>query len=123
MAKVWFITGASSGFGAELAKAIIEKGDKLAATFRKEEQANGFSPLAELIGNFIKGGGELWTCGSCAKPRGITEANLSLLKSGKVKGLRFATLEAICRYLECQPGDLLEYVPDEAREAFLRDKP
>jgi putative transcriptional regulator len=44
---------------------------------------------------------------------GITEANLSLLKSGKVKGVRFATLEAICRLLECQPGDLLEYEPDE----------
>jgi putative transcriptional regulator len=42
----------------------------------------------------------------------ITEANLSLLKSGKVKGVRFATLEAICDYLQCQPGDLLEYVPD-----------
>ncbi|MGZ6015448.1 MAG: helix-turn-helix domain-containing protein [Phenylobacterium sp.] len=53
-----------------------------------------------------------------ARAIGITEANLSLLKSGKVKGLRFATLEAICRYLDCQPGDLLEYVPDEAREAF-----
>jgi putative transcriptional regulator len=43
----------------------------------------------------------------------ITEANLSLLKSGKVKGVRFATLEAICRYLDCQPADLLEYRPDE----------
>lgn len=43
---------------------------------------------------------------------GITEANLSLLKSGKVKGVRFATLEAICDFLQCQPGDLLEYVPD-----------
>jgi putative transcriptional regulator len=53
-----------------------------------------------------------------ARAIGITEANLSLLKSGKVKGLRFATLEAICRYLDCQPGDLIEYVPDEAREAF-----
>ena len=42
---------------------------------------------------------------------GITEANLSLLKSGKVKGVRFATLEAICEQLQCQPGDLLEYVP------------
>jgi putative transcriptional regulator len=42
---------------------------------------------------------------------GITEANLSLLKSGKVKGVRFATLEAICAYLDCQPGDLLEYQP------------
>ena len=53
-----------------------------------------------------------------ARAVGITEANLSLLKSGKVKGLRFATLEAICCYLDCQPGDLIEYVPDEAREAF-----
>lgn len=44
---------------------------------------------------------------------GITEANLSLLKSGKVKGVRFATLEAICRYLDCQPADLLEYKADE----------
>lgn len=44
---------------------------------------------------------------------GITEANLSLLKSGKVKGIRFATLEAICERLQCQPGDLLEYQPDE----------
>jgi len=40
---------------------------------------------------------------------GITEANLSLLKSGKVKGIRFETLMKICDYLECQPGDLLEY--------------
>jgi len=43
---------------------------------------------------------------------GITEANLSLLKQGKVKGIRFDTLEAICRYLDCQPGDLLEFEPD-----------
>ena len=45
---------------------------------------------------------------------GITEANLSLLKSGKVRGVRFATLEAICKELDCQPGDILEYQPDEA---------
>ena len=44
---------------------------------------------------------------------GITEANLSLLKSGKVKGVRFETLEKICAALECQPGDLLEFRPDE----------
>lgn len=43
---------------------------------------------------------------------GITEANLSLLKSGKAKAVRFMTLEAICRHLECQPGDLLDYQPD-----------
>ena len=40
---------------------------------------------------------------------GITEANLSLLKQGKVKGVRFDTLEKICDYLQCQPGDLLAY--------------
>ncbi len=44
---------------------------------------------------------------------GITEANLSLLKSGKVKGVRFSTLEKICVVLECQPGELLEYRPGE----------
>lgn len=45
---------------------------------------------------------------------GITEQNLSLLKQGKVKGVRLETLEAICRYLDCQPGDLLSYQPDDA---------
>lgn len=44
---------------------------------------------------------------------GITIANLSILKQGKAKAIRFSTLEAICRELECQPGDLLEYVEDE----------
>ncbi len=44
-----------------------------------------------------------------AETIGITEANLSLLKSGKVKGVRFETLEKICAALDCQPGDLLEY--------------
>ena len=43
---------------------------------------------------------------------GITEANLSLLKSGKVKGIRFQTLEAICEALDCTPGDILDYEPD-----------
>lgn len=43
---------------------------------------------------------------------GISITNLSLLKTGKVKGMRFSTLEAICRELDCQPGDILEYIPD-----------
>lgn len=43
---------------------------------------------------------------------GITETNLSLLKSGRVKGIRFETLEKICAYLDCQPGDLLVWEPD-----------
>ncbi|AEF44746.1 hypothetical protein HL670_03539 [Serratia plymuthica] len=44
---------------------------------------------------------------------GITEQNLSLFKQGKIKGLRFSTLNAICHYLECQPGDILIYCQDE----------
>jgi putative transcriptional regulator len=55
-----------------------------------------------------------------AQAIGITPANLSLLKSEKVKGIRFSTLEAICKYLDCQPGDILEYEPDED-SAGLRD--
>jgi putative transcriptional regulator len=46
-----------------------------------------------------------------ARAIGITDANLSLLKSGKVKGVKFETLEAICDFLGCQPGDILEYQP------------
>jgi putative transcriptional regulator len=45
---------------------------------------------------------------------GITEQNLSLLKSGKVRGIRFSTLEKICERLACQPGDILEWRPGEA---------
>ena len=47
-----------------------------------------------------------------ARAIGITEANLSLLKSGKVKGIRFDTLARICEVLNCQPGDILEFRPD-----------
>jgi putative transcriptional regulator len=46
---------------------------------------------------------------------GITEANMSLLKQGKVKGVRFDTLEKVCAYLQCQPADLLVYTPDDAQ--------
>jgi putative transcriptional regulator len=48
---------------------------------------------------------------------GITEANMSLLKQGKVKGVRFDTLEKICAYLQCQPGDLLVHEPAQELQA------
>lgn len=48
---------------------------------------------------------------------GISMTNLSLLKTGKVKGVRFKTLEAICRELDCQPGDLIEYIPESTPES------
>ena len=44
---------------------------------------------------------------------GITPANLSILKNNKAKAVRFSTLDALCRALDCQPADLLEYVPEE----------
>ena len=44
---------------------------------------------------------------------GLTEQSLSLIKTGKVKGVRLATLDAICKHLDCQPGDILEYRPDD----------
>ena len=53
------------------------------------------------------------SAGELAKRIDITPANLSILKNGKAKAIRFSTLEALCRELDCQPGDLLEYRPDE----------
>jgi len=47
-----------------------------------------------------------------AEKVGITMANLSILKTEKAKAIRFSTLEAICKTLDCQPGDILEYIPD-----------
>lgn len=51
--------------------------------------------------------------GELAEKIGITQANLSILKTGKAKAVRFSTLEEICRILECQPGDILEYRKEE----------
>jgi putative transcriptional regulator len=50
--------------------------------------------------------------GALAEAVGISAQNLSILKTGKAKAVRFSTLDAICRVLECQPGDILEFVPD-----------
>ena len=49
---------------------------------------------------------------------GITLANLSILKTGKARAVRFSTLEAICEALQCQPGDLLEFSPTQEKEAL-----
>ncbi len=51
-----------------------------------------------------------------AEKVGITMANLSILKSGKAKAIRFSTLDAICRYLECQPGDIIEWTLGEEKD-------
>ncbi|MDY5220453.1 MAG: helix-turn-helix domain-containing protein [Aristaeellaceae bacterium] len=53
------------------------------------------------------------SAGELAERVGITPANLSILKNNKARAVRFTTLEALCRALNCQPGDLLEYQPDE----------
>ena len=51
--------------------------------------------------------------GELASRIGITPSNMSILKTGKAKALRLSTLEALCRELECQPGDILEFIDDE----------
>ena len=57
--------------------------------------------------------GKKMRSGELAERIGITPANLSVLKTGKAKAIRFTTLDAICKELNCQPGDILEYRPDE----------
>lgn len=52
------------------------------------------------------------SCGELAEKVGISAANLSILKTGKAKAVRFTTLSALCKALDCQPGDILEYAPD-----------
>ena len=53
------------------------------------------------------------TSGELAEKVGITQANLSILKTGKAKAIRFSTLDALCKALDCQPGDILEYREEE----------
>jgi putative transcriptional regulator len=57
-----------------------------------------------------------------AEAIGIAEQNVSLLKSGKVKGIRFDTLEKICAALDCQPGDILEFTPEAEAPFSLNDQ-
>jgi putative transcriptional regulator len=54
--------------------------------------------------------------GEFAERVGLTPANVAVLKNGRAKAVRFSTLEAMCRVLECQPGDLLEFLPDGGRD-------
>ena len=60
--------------------------------------------------------------GELAEKVGLTLANLSILKTGKAKAVRFSTLEAICRVLNCQPGDILEYRENETDPNIKVDK-
>ena len=56
------------------------------------------------------------SAGELAERVGITPANLSILKNNKAKAIRFSTLEALCKALDCQPGDIIEYRPDQPSE-------
>lgn len=61
------------------------------------------------------------TLGELAERINITQANLSILKTGKARAVRFSTLSAICRVLECQVGDILEYIPADDTEEETQD--
>ncbi|MHA7966800.1 helix-turn-helix domain-containing protein [Paenibacillus sp. CAU 1782] len=52
---------------------------------------------------------------------GISNVNLSMMKTGKIKAIRFSTLDAICKVLKCQPGDILEYVEDDESDAAVME--
>lgn len=52
---------------------------------------------------------------------GISNVNLSMMKTGKIKAIRFSTLNAICKVLKCQPGDILEYIEDEENEDEIEE--
>lgn len=60
--------------------------------------------------------------GTLAARVGITQANLSILKTNKAKAIRFSTLEAICRELKCQPGDILEYAEDDGENSEIESE-
>ena len=59
--------------------------------------------------------------GELAERIGISQANLSILKTGKAKAVRFSTLEAICKALDCQPGDILEYKDEQTERSHYHD--
>ena len=56
------------------------------------------------------------SAGELAQKVGITPANLSILKNNKARAVRFSTLEEICRVLDCQPGDILQYIPEDSSQ-------
>lgn len=60
--------------------------------------------------------------GEFAAAVGITPANVAVLKNGRAKAVRFTTLDAICRTLGCQPGDVLRWIPDDGEEGQARDQ-
>lgn len=60
--------------------------------------------------------------GALAEQIGITPANLAVLKNGRAKAVRFSTLDALCRALDCQPGDILRWEPEEAGQPVVRDE-
>lgn len=61
--------------------------------------------------------------GELAQKVGISAANLSILKTGKAKAIRFSTLSALCKALDCQPGDLMEFAPDENESSLYKAEP
>ena len=70
--------------------------------------------MAILVNLDVKMAKRKMSLGELSQRVDVTMANLSILKNNKAKAVRFSTLAAICKALDCQPGDILEYVPDEA---------
>ena len=82
-------------------------------SINRNMQQGGGSVMAIIINIDVMMAKRKMQLGTLAERVQITPANLSILKTGKAKAIRFSTLEAICRELDCQPGDIIEYRPDE----------
>jgi putative transcriptional regulator len=83
----------------------------MAEVFKKPQGRNRIHRLAIPI--LINAAKQKMRFNKLAERIGITTANLSILKTGKAKAIRFSTLEAICEVLECQPGDIMEFVSEK----------
>ncbi len=82
----------------------------------KESVGGGDADMAIIINIDVMMAKRKMSLGELSERVDITPANLSILKNGKARAIRFSTLEAICRELECQPGDIIEYRPDPQEE-------
>jgi len=99
-------TGALAIFSSTISKSLLSLfSESLGATSAQIGLIASASTIPGILISYI--------AGDLADRVGITPANLSVLKNDKAKAIRFSTLEALCRELGCQPGDLLSYVPEE----------
>ena len=94
-------------------------GSQIRYAIEAGERANYLSVMPIVVNVDVMMARRKMSLTKLAEKVDLTLANLSILKTGKAKAIRFSTLEALCNALDCQPGDLLEYVPEPAEKQIL----